>query len=321
MNSVERAPITRGTRVLVRCDLDVPVENGKVLETFRLDKCLKTLKYIVEKGGMPVIIGHLGRPDGKKTPELSTKQLTPYFNERLGKDKYELLENLRFDPREKTNSEEFAKELSQKGEMYMNESFANSHREHTSIVGIPKHLPSYAGFTLQKEIETLQKIRENPQKPFVAIIGGTKTEDKKPAIKIFLQKANYVLAGSKIGLEWNEEKPQNLILPLDYVEDKDIGPKTIEKFKQLIKPARTILWAGPLGVYENPPYDIGTKEVAQAITENKDAYTVVGGGDITAALHKLELLEKIKFVSTGGGAMLKFLEKGTLPGVEALNQS
>ena len=164
MRSVKEAPIVKRTRVFVRCDIDVPLKDGNILNTYRLDNLLPTLKYIIEKDGIPIIGGHISKPGGDYREELSTKHLKPYFDEKLGKNAFELLENLRFDRREVTNDQSFAKELSEKAEIYVNESFATCHREHTSIVGIPMFLPSFAGLRLQKEIETLNTLN-NPKRP------------------------------------------------------------------------------------------------------------------------------------------------------------
>lgn len=323
MRILEQAQITSGTRVFVRCDLDVPIENGKVLETFRLDHALPTLRYIIEKGGFPVIAGHIGKPKGQNIPELSTSVLRPYFEEKLGKDKFELLENLRFNPGEKANDDNYAKELASKADIYINESFATCHREHASIVGVPKHIPGYAGLRLQKEIETLDQLLASPEKPFVVLIGGAKLESKLPVVNKFLDLADYVLLGGRLGLEWKGDFPVKLVLPVDYAEDeKDIGPKTIVEFVQYIQLASTILWAGPMGMYEEKRFAVGTDQIAKAIEEqtiDKHAYSIIGGGDTIASAQKTIDMDKLSFVSTGGGAMLNYLTKGTLPGIEALN--
>lgn len=322
MQTLTDTPIKQGTRVFVRCDIDVPIENSVIGETYRLDNLLPTLKYIIEKGGIPVIAGHIGKPEGVFSEELSTKQLIPFFNEKLGERIYEILENLRFDPREEQNDDNFAKELSSKAEIYVNESFATSHREHASIVGITRYLPSYAGFRFQKEIETLDKIITNPDKPLVIIIGGAKLESKLPVIDKFIQKADYILLNSLLSANWSKEIPQNLILSSNSsLESKDINQETIEKFKQILNGAKTILWAGPLGMYEKEEYIVGTREIATKIaeiTQEKGVFSVIGGGDTIAAINKLELLDKFSFVSTGGSAMLEYLAEGTLPGIKAL---
>lgn len=323
MQTLTGAPIKQGTRVFVRCDIDVPIQNKVIGETYRLDNLLPTLKYIIEKGGIPVIAGHIGKPEGVFSEELSTKLLIPYFNEKLGENKFEILENLRFDPREEQNDDNFAKELASKAEIYVNESFATSHREHASIIGITRYLPSYAGFRLQKEIETLDKIITNPDKPLVIVIGGAKLESKLPVIDKFIQKADYILLNSLLSANWSKEIPQNLVLSSNSnLESKDINQETIEKFIQILSDAKTILWAGPLGMYEDEQYIVGTREIATKIAEitrEKGAFSVIGGGDTIAAVNKLGLLDKFSFVSTGGSAMLEYLAEGTLPGIKALN--
>jgi phosphoglycerate kinase len=323
MQSLTDANIKQGIRVFVRCDIDVPIENKVIGETYRLDNLLPTLKYIIEKCGIPVIAGHIGKPEGIFSEELSTKQLIPYFNENLGENKYEILENLRFDSREEQNDDTFAKELSSKAELYINESFATSHREHASIVGITRYLPSYAGFRLQKEIETLDKIITTPDKPLVIIIGGIKLESKLPVIDKFIQKADYILLNSLLSSSWSKEVPQNLILASNSsLESKDLDQETIEKYKQILDKAKTILWAGPLGMYEKEEYIVGTREIANKIaevTQEKSVFSLIGGGDTIAAVNKVGNLDKFSFVSTGGGAMLEYLAEGTLPGIKALN--
>jgi len=322
MQSLINAPIKQGTKVFVRCDIDVPIENNVIRETYRLDNLFPTLKFIIEKGGIPLIAGHIGKPEGVFKEELSTKHLIPYFNEKIGESRYEILENLRFDSREEQNDTNFAKELASKADIYVNESFATSHREHTSIVGITRYLPSYVGFRFQKEIETLNKVTTNPDKPLIVIIGGIKLESKLPVIDKFIQKADYVLLNSILSANWSKEIPQNLVLSDNSsVESKDIDTKTIEKFKQIINSAKTILWAGPLGMYEKEEYITGTKEIANEIvklTQEKGVFSVIGGGDTIAAVDKLGILNKFSFVSTGGGAMLQYLAEDTLPGIKAL---
>ena len=316
------APINKGTKVFVRCDLDVPIENGVLKEAFRLESSLPTLKYIIEKGGIPVIAGHVGKPDGKEDLKLSTQQLVPYFNENLGEGTYEILENLRFDPGEEENNEEFSKELAKTAEIYVNESFATCHRKHASIVGITAFLPSFAGFTLQKEVETLTKVMENPEKPLALIIGGIKLESKMPVIEKFFDKADFIMLSSILSANWSKEITHNMLLADNSdVESKDINEITRQKFIWAIEKSKTILWAGPLGMYEDDQFIQGTKEIAEKIsevTQNKGVYSVVGGGDTVAAINKLGLMDKFSFVSTGGGAMLQFLAEGTLPGIEVL---
>lgn len=318
MKSIEDADIKPNTKVFVRCDLDVPIQNGKIVDTFRLDKNLDTLNILKEKKASIIIAGHVDRPGGKVEEKYSTEQLKPYFDEHLGVGNYELLENLRFNPGEEENSEEYAKELAGKAEVYVNDSFGNSHREHASMVALPKLLDSYAGIRLQKEVKVLTKLVKSPEKPLVAIIGGAKIKTKKPVIQKFLKLADHVLVGGRLGIGWVEEIPSNLHIPSDYERgEKDIGVNTIKEFKNLIRTSKTIVWSGPLGKFEEREFENGTREIAQAVIASR-AYKVVGGGDTIASLKRFGLLDRIDFVSTGGGAMLEFLVKGTLPGLEAI---
>ena len=321
MKSIKEANIFDGLRILVRADLDVPIENGVVLEPYRLEQSLPTLKHIVERRGMPVIIGHIGKPDGHFKDELSTKHLKPFYDKALGVNNYELLENLRFDPGEEKNDPDFIKKLAQYGAIYVNDSFAVCHRKHASIVGLPTIMPAYAGIELENEVDALSKVLVNPQKPLVAIVGGAKIESKLPTITNLLKYADTVLVGGRIGLEWKQEVPANLVLPIDYAEEqKDIGAETIALFVKILKDAKTIVWAGPMGAYENDKFMQGTKEIAETIAHASEngAFSVIGGGDTIAAIDKTGLLNKLSFISTGGGAMLEFLAKGTLEGIEAL---
>lgn len=322
MRSIKEAEILKGTNVFVAGDLDVPLENNKILDTFRLDCMCDTLKYIVEKGGYPIIGGHVGRPNGKVVASLSTEHLKPYFDQHLGTGEFELLENLRFDPREEKNDDAFARELASKADVYVNEVFSTSHRKFASIIGIPKYIPAFAGLRLEQEIKTLDELLTLPQHPFVVIIGGAKLEDKKPVVSKFIEIADYVLLGGKVGLQWVADMPQNLRVPTDYAEDqKDIGTETIGNYSNIISTAKTILWAGPMGMYENPDFIKGSKEIAEAIVAatQSGAHSVVGGGDTVEVLTTLGLRDGISFVSTGGGAMLDYLAYGTLPGIEVLN--
>jgi phosphoglycerate kinase len=322
MLKIQDAAINPGTQVLVRCDLDVPVTEGVILERYRLDSALETLSYVISKGGFPLIAGHMGKPDGKYELSLSTKHLFPYFCAKLGQGNFELLENLRFDEGEEENNQDFAKKLASKADLYVNESFATSHRKHASIVSVPQLLPHCAGFRLQKEISVLDSLVKSAEKPFVAIVGGAKLESKMPVISKFLKIADIVLLGGKLGLSWEEPVPSNLLIPTDYVSEKDIGPKTIEEFKTRLNSAKTVLWAGPLGMYEEDKYSNGTREIAceiAGLTDDKKVKSVVGGGDTLAAVEKFSSIDKFTFASTGGGAMLQYLVDGTLPGIEALN--
>jgi phosphoglycerate kinase len=307
-------------RVLVRADLDVPLRDGSVADDTRIKECLPTIEYLLKQGAKVILLGHLGRPDGKEVPELSLAPVAEHIKKLLKREgevedfcyhgsldnNLYLLENLRFDPREEANDPVYAKELVAMGDFYVNEAFASSHREHASIVGIPKHLPHATGFHFQKEVENLSKAIENPKRQLVFIIGGAKPETKMLFVEKFRRVADVVLVGGKLA-----EKSTLAESGLD------INQQTVEKFKETIRKAGTIVWNGPMGKFEDKEWELGTREIAQAIAQSP-AFKIVGGGDTIAALTKFGLLEKMDYVSTGGGAMLEFLAHGTLPGIEVL---
>ncbi len=318
MKCINTATELKDKRVLIRIDFDVPLDNGKIANSYRIDTTLPTVKYVIEQGGFPILATKIGRPEGKFVAELSTKHLEPYLNARLPADSYSLLENLRFDPREDASDITLAQELAAQADIYVNECFATSHRKDSSVYHLPKLLPSYAGLQLWKEVEVLSKVLSNSQKPLVAIIGGAKLESKKPMIQRFLDLGAHVLVGGKLGLDWLQSVPENLHLPIDYARDNlDIGPLTTNKYTEFVQQARTIVWAGPLGKFEDPEFAVSTVTVAKAVVAS-NAYCVAGGGDTISALELAGVLRDFDFVSTGGGAMLEFLVKGTLPGLEAL---
>jgi len=327
-------------RVLLRGDLDCPLENGKIVDSSRLDSIRDTLDYLVRRACKVVLVGHLGRPDGMQVDALRAKPVADYLKSVgydvrvsqsiLGPDAYEslkqlqngqilLLENLRFDKREEENSEAFAKELSAFGDLYVNDCFSSSHRNHASFCAITKFLPSYAGLRLDKEVESLARVVSNPEKPLVAIFGGIKLETKLPAISKFLSIADYVLLGGRLGLSYEGDNNYKVLVPVDYAGDsEDIGPKTISMFQNIIRMAKTVIWNGPMGKIEHHEFLTGTREIAECIVGSK-AFSVVGGGDTILALDKLNLRDKMGFVSMGGGAMLEFIEGKRLPGLVSLS--
>lgn len=308
----------QGKRVLVRCDLDVPLKNGVVEDDTRIRECLPTIEYLRQRGAKVILLGHLGRPRGRdETLSLApvAQKLKELLNSKFEIQDLEvfqvsenliLLENLRFYSEEDNNDLEFSKELAKMGDFYVNEAFAASHREHTSIVGIPKLLPHAAGFHFAQEVKNLARAIENPPKPLVVIIGGAKPETKLPLVKEFKKRADTVLVGGKLAAA-SELTPDGL----------DINQETIEKFKKVIEGAGTIVLNGTMGKYEDLAAERGTKEIFGAVANSK-AFKIAGGGDTIAALTKFQLLGKMDYVSTAGGAMLEFLAKGTLPGIEAL---
>lgn len=333
-------------RVILRVDFNVSVENGKAKEVFKIKAAKESLDYLLSKNAKVAIMTYFGRPEGKVDPKFSMEQLVLSSQEVLGvKIKFVsdcigekvkeglnnlqdrevlLLENVRFYPGEESNDAEFAKQLGENFDIFVNDAFGQSHRQQASISGVTKFVPSFAGFCLQKEIENLDKVKNNPIKPAVAIIGGAKIETKLPVIKFFEEKYDYVLVGGKIA---NEAIDQGIsfsgkvILPEDFEggtgERFDIGPKTREKFSAIIKSAKTIVWNGPVGKFEEEAYAKGTQTVFEAVVQS-DAYTLVGGGETLEILEKNNAMDKISFVSTGGGAMLEYLGGGKMPGIEAL---
>lgn len=329
-----------GKRVLVRVDLDVPVENGEVKEKYRLESWKPTIDLLLEKGAsMIVLIGHMGRPldsaqdksDGKVDEALSTKILVPTLSEILGQEivfegdgKIVLKENLRFDPGEEGNSEEYTKKLSELGDFYVNDSFATAHREHASIVGIPKYLPHAAGIRLEKEIENLGKVLDNPKKPVVTLLSGIK-EDKVKMIKGLEEISDLVLIGGRLPEYLGDEalisvrqKDNRKVIVGNLNQDKeDITLNTSERFAEEVKSAGTIVLAGVLGRYEDKGHRQGTEKVFRAISESS-AFKVAGGGDTINALNMFSIFDKFDWVSVGGGAMVEFLTKKTLPCLEAL---
>ncbi|MFH1780707.1 MAG: phosphoglycerate kinase [Candidatus Nealsonbacteria bacterium] len=314
----------RGKRVLVRADFNVPLSRqGEILDDFRIRETLPTIKYLLKKEACVILMSHLGSPGGKFVKELQMKPVAERLAELLG-EKIELLENLRFNPGEESNDENFAKELAQKGDLYINDAFGVCHRVHASIVGVPKFLPSGAGFLLEREVMCLTKLGTNPEKPLVAIIGGAKVETKVRVINKISQKADYVLISGLVGKGVVGQRmalkhPKKIVFPVDETGGgKDVGPETINLFREKISQAKTIFWNGPLGKIEDEEFALGTKEIAEAIALS-GAFSVVGGGETVEFIHKLGLTEKFGHVSTGGGAMLAFLSGDKLPGLEALN--
>jgi phosphoglycerate kinase len=297
-----------GKRVLLRLDLDTePTPND-----LRIKASEETLNYLKDKGAQIIIIAHKGRPEGAPNETLSLKPFQPLF------DKWGAMveENLRFDPEEEKNGPDFAKKLASLGDVYVNDAFAASHREHASIVGLPKLLPHAAGLHFIKEVENLSKVLENPQKPVVAIIGGAK-EDKLsylPGFKVFADKIYLVGALPK----FMEESTDPKVLVANLLPDKeDLTVNSIEEIEEEVKSAGTIVLAGPAGKFEEEGHLLGTKRIFEAVAKSK-AFRVAGGGDTEEAINKLGLRKGFDWISVGGGAMLEFLSKGTLPGIDAL---
>ncbi|OGM27985.1 hypothetical protein A3D00_04555 [Candidatus Woesebacteria bacterium RIFCSPHIGHO2_02_FULL_38_9] len=299
-----------GKRVIVRLDLNASPD----LNDLRIRSSEETLNYLKSKNAKITIIAHKGRPNGVQDNNLSLKPFQKIFDRWGAK----VEENLRFDPREEENDPKFAEELSKLGDFYVNEAFGASHREHASIVGIPRFLPHAAGFRFIEEVENLSKVLENPQKPVVVIISGIK-EDKVEMAKELAQKFDRILVGGKLPVYFGNSNPnpEKMIIGNLSGDGEDITLDTIEKFKEEISKAGTIVLAGVPGKYEDPGHKQGTKEVFEAVANSK-IFKVAGGGDTEAAISMLNLTDKFDWISVGGGAMLEFLAKRTLPGIKAL---
>lgn len=340
-----------GKRVLVRIDVNEPVDyKGYPQDTFRIQKALHTINFLRQAKAKIILIAHLGDPqkEGKDgfSLELISKvlgQLGGFDITFIGKNiegidsniinnvsdgEVVFLENLRFDIREEENSIEFAKKLAQFADLYVSDAFSVMHRSHSSVVAITEILPSFGGLVVEQELEALNYILNNPTKPAVAIIGGAKISTKLPVIQTLELIFDYILVGGKIANEYIDEysdsKSDKIILPVDFVDAKryDIGPKTRELFAGYIAKASTVIWNGPMGWFEQKPYDEGTSFIAMAVAQNEDSYSVIGGGETVDEVHNLYQDSKIDFISTGGGAMLEYIAtKGNLPGIIALQNN
>ena len=321
-----------GQVCLLRTDFNIETPE----DSLRLEASLPTIKALLKKGVKIVILSHRGRPV-KPEMALSLKIVIPFLEKQLkqrtvllknipGKlpaGKLFLLENLRFWSGEEKNDSAFAQTLSRLGDFYVNDAFAVSHRKNASVTSLPRLLPSYAGFLLEKEIKTLSHTMRNPKKPLLLIFGGSKVSDKIPAIKNLLPKANKVLLGSSCLNKQNLiPKSKKIIKPKDWLSQDslalDIGPLAVKAYIEEIGKAKTIIWNGPLGKFEDPKFAAGSIAVAKAISQSR-AFSIIGGGETTQLILKLKLKNKIGFLSTGGGAMLEFLAGKKLPGILALN--
>ncbi|MDE1874919.1 MAG: phosphoglycerate kinase [Patescibacteria group bacterium] len=362
----------RGKKILLRLDLNVPIVDGKVRDDFKIERSLPTIAMLRDRGARTIIISHIDSEISDSLEPVAAyigkmiqvKEFVrslddaPRAAAALKDGEMIILENIRRDPGEKANDQAFAGRLAALADYYVNDAFAVSHREHASIVSVPRLIPSFAGPLLAEEIEELSKAF-NPPKPFLFILGGAKFDTKLPLIERFLGIADHVFVGGALandifkdrGLEVGlsvvsakhvdlrrVENSPKLLVPDDIIasnplsaiakapglvgpDDRimDAGPRTIDALAVLAKKAAFILWNGPLGDYEKG-FSAGTEGVARAIAAS-DARSVVGGGDTIAVIAKLGILDKFSFVSTGGGAMIEFLAKGTLPGIEALKRA
>lgn len=382
-----------GKKVLVRCDFNVPLKDGVITSDKRIVEALPTIKYLMAQGAKVILCSHMGKPKGEVVAKYSLAPVAARLSELLGvnvplaadtvgpdakakaaalKDgEVLLLENTRFDKREEKNDPEFSKEMASLAEIYVNDAFGAAHRAHASTAGVAAYLPAVCGYLIQKEIGVMGKALADPERPFVAILGGAKVADKLNVIDNLLTKVNTLIIGGGMAytflaakgysvgtsllddtkldycrsmLQKAEEKGVKLLLPVDTTvaasfpdpidaeidvqvvnsdeipADKmglDIGPKTMELFADAVKAAKTVVWNGPMGVFENPTLAKGTIAVAKALAES-DAITIVGGGDSAAACEQLGFASKITHISTGGGASLEFLEGRELPGIACL---
>lgn len=384
----------KGKKVLVRVDFNVPLskeDRSKIADDSRIKAALPTIDYLLDNEAKVILISHLGRPKGEANPEFVLKPVADWLenhysekfhfipspevvDEKVKEDvanlkegEVALLENTRFVAGETKNDEEFAKKLASLADLYVNDAFGTSHRAHASNVGVASILPSAVGFLIEKEIDVMGKALENPEHPFISILGGAKVSDKIDVIENLITKVDTILIGGgmaytflkaqgkEIGKSLLEEDKMDLslellnrakengveiLLPEDVViadeiapgvetqivdidsipadkEALDIGPKTAEKYAEKIKAAKTVVWNGPMGVFEIKEFSNGTNKVANALAE-ADATTIVGGGDSALAIEMADLKDKITHVSTGGGASLEFLEGKDLPGISAI---
>jgi phosphoglycerate kinase len=367
---LEDLPPVDGRRVLVRCDFNVPLQDGRITDDLRIRAAVPTLQWLQEHGATVVACTHLGRPKGQPNPKYSVEPVRARLAELA--PGVELLENLRFDAGEEGNDPGFAAQLIEGFDAYVNDAFGASHRAHASIVGPPAVLPSAAGRLLEREVEVLLGMREKPLRPFVAVLGGAKVSDKLAVIEALLGVVDalvigggmcftfLVAQGHRVGDSLVEadqvdtcrrllaDAGDRIHLPTDVTalspdgvlfepdaggevrqagtdlpdgwKGVDIGPGTAAAFGDVIAEARTVFWNGPMGAFEDPRFEAGTRAVAEAVASTKGT-TVVGGGDSAAAVAQFGLADRIDHVSTGGGASLELLEQGDLPGLEALRRA
>ena len=383
----------RGKRVLCRCDFNVPTKEGKITSDKRIVAALPTINYLREHGARVILCSHMGKPKGEFKPELSLKVVADRLSELLGvevrmakdvagedahrladelKDgEVMLLENTRFEKGETKNDPELSKKLAELADIFVNDAFGTAHRAHSSTAGVADYLPAYCGFLIAKEVGIMGKALADPERPFVAILGGAKVSDKLNVINNLLDKVDTLIIGGgmaytflaakgcKVGkslldtekldycrdmMQKAEQKGVKLLLPVDTVVAKafpdpidgpievctvaadaigddvmglDIGEQTRALFADAVKNAKTVVWNGPMGVFENPILAKGTISVARALADS-DAVSIVGGGDSAAACEQLGFADKITHISTGGGASLEFLEGLELPGIACL---
>lgn len=331
-------PQFSGKTAVLRTNFDVPLEHGQVGDTTRIEDAVPTIKKLRSEQCRIVILAHAGRPDGSFSEEASLAPIATLLSQLIGEpvvlaayqtDYHQivlpdnpivLVDNLRFWPGEEENDPEFAKALASFGDFYVNESFAVCHRKHASIVGIPQHLPSAAGLSLEKEMNILSTVRNNPEHPLVVVIGGAKLETKAPLVDAFAPTADKILVGGKVAIELRDKPHTDNVIIADLTDDqKDITPESAQNFANIIMEAKTVVWNGTMGIFEEPEHQQGTRVVAEAINQTP-AFTLMGGGDTETALTIFNLESGIDHISTGGGAMLTYLVDDSLVGVEALHE-
>ena len=380
-----------GKKVIVRCDFNVPLQEGVITDDIRITAAMPTVKNLIERGAKVILMSHLGRPEGEANMKYTLKPVADRISQLLEKEivfisapevvndqvreavenlnegDVLLLENVRFRKEETKNGAEFSKELASLADIFVNDAFGTAHRAHSSTAGVADYLPAVSGFIIEKEVQFLGNAVENPERPFVAIMGGSKVKDKIKVIDNLLEKVDTLIIGGgmaytffkaqgyEIGksildadnietakgfLDKAKEKGVELILPVDVkvaqefkndavaaycdateipedMEGLDIGPKTMQLCADAIAKAKTIIWNGPVGVFEMPNFAEGTIAIAKAMSES-EAVTVIGGGDSAAAVEQFGFADKMTHISTGGGASLEFLEGKGLPGIECL---
>jgi len=384
-----------GKRVLVRVDFNVPIKEGQVKDETRVAAAIPTLKHLLEQGATLVLLSHLGRPKGGYEEASSLAPVAPVLEKHLGKPvvfiggspeltpasdatlervkaassgSVILLDNVRFESGEEKNDEALARKFARLGDAFVLDAFGSAHRAHASVTGVARFLPSYAGFLMEKEVESIGRVLHNPEKPYWVVLGGAKVSDKIGVIENLLPKATGMVIGGamaftfikaqggQVGKSLVEDDRLDLarellkkasdlgvklllptdvvaaqkieagaptrIMPAHAIEDGwmglDIGPESAKAFAEALQGAKTVLWNGPMGVFEIDDFAKGTLAVGGAIARLEGAFTVIGGGDSVAAANKLGMADKFSHVSTGGGASLELLELGTLPGIEAL---
>ena len=344
--SVETAEV-EGKKVLVRADLNVPLENGEVADDTRIRAAIPTLQLLLDRGATAVsVCSHLGRP--KSEEDRAKYALAPVerrLREFLGDDRLSVLENTRFNAGETKNDPDFARELADGNDLYVNDAFGSAHRAHSSTEAVAHILPAYAGLLLLDELEHLGRLLGEVERPFVLVAGGAKVEDKLAVLEHLGGRADRVLIGGKMAeevrdhnpLSYPVELPSDVVAASSFAENAeaevaavdsipdgwlglDIGPETAERYGAIVEEAKTIFWNGPMGVFEWSRFAGGTKAVAEAVAR-ADAYSVVGGGDSVRAIQELGLADRVSWVSTGGGASLELLEGKELPGVAAIPEA